>query len=93
MVFTGEVMHRHVNPRSLNRARWLSDLTAVLGQAERLLGLLEADSGYPVETVRLRQKVQTVRSELELLNRAIPTGKRVIGPPWLDPGSTQADNR
>ena len=75
-------MHRHLTPRALNRALWFQDLTAALGEAETLLAMLEADGGFPAETVRLKARVQAVRSELELLNRVVLGEGRVVGPGW-----------
>lgn len=75
-------MHRHLTPRALQRAQWFKDLTAALAEAEKLLGILEADGGFPVEAARLRIRVQNVRSELELLNRVMRGEGRVVGSAW-----------
>jgi hypothetical protein len=81
-------MQRHVSPRALKRAQWLGDLTFALAEAEKLLTMLESGAVFPDETVRLRQRVQAVRSELDLLNRVILGEGRVVGPAW--PGSESA---
>lgn len=86
----GGLMHRHLTPRALKRAQWFKDLTTALADAEKLLAILEADGGFPVETVRLRIRVQNVRSELELLNRVMLGEERVVGKCWPDPAPIQA---
>ncbi len=78
-------MHRHLTPRSLGRAQWLSDLLAALTDAERLLVLLVADGSFPGETDKLRRRIQLVRSELELLNRVAHGEGRVVGGSWPEP--------
>lgn len=75
-------MHRHLTPRALKRAQWFSDLTLALVEAEKLLAILELDGGFPAETVRLRVRVQAVRSELALLNRVALGEGRIVGPAW-----------
>lgn len=52
--------------------------------------MLEADGGFPVETVRLRLRVQAVRSELELLNRVMMGEGRVVGDCWPEPPPTRS---
>lgn len=89
----GGLMHRHLTPRSLKRAQWFKDLTTALAEAEKLLAILEADGGFPVETARLRIRVQNVRSELELLNRVMLGEGRVVGKSWPDPAPAQAGKR
>lgn len=78
-------MHRHHTPRALQRSKWFKELTATLTEAEKLLSMLEADGGFPVETVRLRLRVQAARSELELLNRVALGEERVVGKGWPGP--------
>jgi hypothetical protein len=79
-------MSEKVHSRSLVRARWYEDLTAALRDAERLLLLLEADGNFPADAGRLRFRIATVRSELELLNRLVQSEDRIVGIPWSDPG-------
>lgn len=79
-------MTENVHSRSLVRARWYGDLTAALRDAERLLLLLEADGSFPAEAGRLRFRIATVRSELELLNRLVQSEDRIVGIPWPDTG-------
>ena len=71
-------MQRHLTPRTLGRAQWFSDLLTALGEAERLLALLEADGGFPDEASRLKRRIQVVTSELELLNRAVLGEGRIV---------------
>jgi hypothetical protein len=78
----GVHMQQHLTRRALERAQWFSDLTRALTEAEKLLKLMEADGGFPLETARLRQRVETVRIELDLLNRAIPTQGRIVNGEW-----------
>ena len=80
-------MPQKVQSRSLDRARWYGDLTAALREAERLLLLVEADGGFPAESVRLRLRVAAVRSELELLNRLVQSQDRILGIPWSETSS------
>ena len=80
-------MPQKVQSRSLDRARWYGDLTAALREAERLLLLVEADGGFPAESVRLRLRVAAVRSELELLNRMVQSQDRILGIPWSETSS------
>ena len=60
------------------RPDWITDLSVALTDAERLLSLLEADGRYPTETIQLRRRVETVRSEMELLVPMARSGERVI---------------
>ena len=83
-------MHRHLTPRSLERAQWLCDLLAALGDADRLLALLDTDGGFPHETERLRRQIDTVRSELQLLNLVVLGEDRVVGNSWPEPSRPQA---
>lgn len=78
----GVHMRQHLTRRALERAQWFSDLTKALTEAEKLLMLMEADGGFPAEAARLRQRIETVRTELGLLNRAIPTEGRIVGGEW-----------
>ena len=75
-------MRRHLTPRALQRAQWFSDLSTALREAERLLLLLESHGGFPIETVRLRLRVEAVRSELDVLNRVMLPEGRIVGPSW-----------
>ena len=86
-------MQQQRNSGSLIRTNWISNLTVALSDAERLLATLEADGEYPTETVRLRHRVETVRSEVELLNRMLGHGDRVMRTPWPDPASIHAAER
>lgn len=86
-------MQQQPGPRTLIRTNWISNLTVALGDAERLLATLEADGEYPAETLRLRHRVETVRSEVELLNRMMGCGDRVMRTPWPDPTSVHAGER
>ena len=77
-----DLMQRHLSPRAIERAIWFADITAALGEAEKLLALLERDGGYPEETGQLRQRIQIVRSELNLLNRVILSEGRIVPGSW-----------
>ena len=78
-------MYRHLTPRALVRAQWLSDLNRALEDADLLLNMLASDGGFPDETAKLRLRVQTVRSEIELLNRVVAGEGRVVGRIWPVP--------
>jgi hypothetical protein len=77
-------MRRHLSPRALERAQWISDLSTALADAEKLLSLLKRDGSWPRETERLRVRVQTVRAELKRLNRVVPGEGRILGRDWPD---------
>jgi|RhiMetdeSRZDD1v2_1073273.scaffolds.fasta_scaffold587939_2 hypothetical protein len=86
-------MQRHLTPRALGRAQWFSDLLTALGEAERLLALLDADGGFPEEAISLKRRIQVVTSELELLNRVARGEGRVVSSSWPEPlqaGSAEA---
>ena len=78
-------MALNVHARSLGRAHWYGELTAALGEAERLLLLLESDGSFPAETGRLCLRVAKVRSEVEMLNRMTLSEDRIVGIPWPEP--------
>ena len=86
-------MHQQPGPRTLIRMNWISELIVALGDAERLLAMLEAHGEYPGETLRLRFRVETVRSEVELLDRMLKRGDRVMRTPWPDPALINAGER
>jgi uncharacterized membrane protein YfbV (UPF0208 family) len=86
----GRVMQRRITPRSLSRAQWFSNLLVALNEAERLLALLEESGGFPEETVRLKRRIQTVSSELELLDRVARGEDRVVSSSWPDPAPARA---
>ena len=83
-------MQRRITPWSLGRAQWFSDLLVALNEAERLLALLDADGGFPDETTKLRERIQLVSSELELLDRVARGEGRVIGSCWPEPVAARA---
>jgi hypothetical protein len=56
-----------------------------LGEAERLLLLLEADTSFPVDMSRLCLWVAAVRSEVETFNWMANSEDRIVGTPWSDP--------
>ena len=87
----GIAMQRRLTPRALGRTQWYNDLLAALTEAERLLALLEADGGFPEETMRLRRRIQTVAAELELLNRIARGEGRVVGGSWPEPPARAAE--
>lgn len=86
-------MHRHLTPRTLQRAQWFTDLSTALAEAEKLLAILEASASFPAETARLRLRIRTVRSELELLNRVALGEGRVVSSSWPDPPPVCAGER
>ena len=87
----GRIMQRRITPRSLGRAQWFSDLLVALREAERLLGLLETDGGFPDETIRLKRRIQSVSSELELLDRVARGEGRVVSNSWPEPAVRAAE--
>jgi len=84
-------MHRNITPSSLKRAQWINDLTAALSDAENLLVLLEGSGESAEEAARLQSRIQTVRSELDLLNRVMAGEARVVGSTWPNLASTPTD--
>lgn len=77
-----DLMHRHLTPRTLERAQWFSDLTSALGEADKLLILLERDDRFAVETGRLRQRIEVLRTEVAQLNRVISGEGRIVTSDW-----------
>ncbi|HET9336787.1 MAG TPA: hypothetical protein VFO12_10335 [Sphingomicrobium sp.] len=75
-------MLRRLTPRSLERAQWYSDLIIALGEAEKLLVILERDGGFAVETAKLRKRVETLRIEVTQLNRVILGEGRILPGDW-----------
>ena len=84
-ISAGRIMQRRITPRSLGRAQWFSDLFVALKEAEQLLVLLEANGSFPGETSSLRGRIQSVSSELELLDRVARGEGRVISNSWPEP--------
>ena len=76
------LMHRHLSPRAIERARWFANIVSAMGEAEKLLALLERDGKHPEETGRLRQRIQIIRSELGLLDRVIRGEGRIVSANW-----------
>lgn len=75
-------MRRHITPRALERAQWFSDLNNALGEAEKLLSLMEQDGGFLAETMRLRLRVEGIRTELDQLNRVLLGEGRILSSEW-----------
>jgi hypothetical protein len=75
-------MHRHLTPRALERAQWFADLSTALAEAEKVLALLECAGNFPAETIRLRNRIEAIRTELAQLNRVILGEGRVVGRDW-----------
>lgn len=86
----GRIMQRRITPRSLGRAQWFSDLLVALNEAERLLALLDVTGAFPAETTRLRNRIQLLASELELLDRVARGEGRVVSSCWPEPPPPQA---
>ena len=82
-------MHRHLTPRALERAQWFADLNAALAEAEKLLAMLQRDGNFPSETVRLRQRIETLRTEVAQLNRVMLGEGRIVSRDW--PAATGSD--
>ena len=86
-------MHRPLNSRTVNHSRWFAEITAALRETERLLSLLEANGNQRAKTARLRQRVKTVRTDLERLNQTRVGKERVLGPAWPIPNPLGANGR
>ena len=84
-IIAGRIMQRRIAPRSLDRAQWFSDLLIALNEAERLLELLEANEGFPDETIQLKRRIRAASSELESLDQVARAEGRVIGSCWPEP--------
>ena len=80
-------MLRRLTPRSLERAQWYSDLIIALGEAEKLLVILEHDGGFPAETSKLRKRIETLRVEVTQLNRIILGEGRILPGDWPAAGN------
>ena len=77
-----DLMHRHLTPRSLERAEWYSNLTSALGEADKLLQLLERDKSFAAETGRLRLRIEALRAEVAQLNRVVSGEGRIVTSDW-----------
>ncbi len=86
-VSAGLLMLRRLTPRALERAQWYSDLIIALGEAEKLLVILELDGGFPAETAKLRKRVETLRAEVTQLNRIVLGEGRILPGDWPAVGS------
>lgn len=75
-------MLRRLTPRALERAQWYSDLIIALGEAEKLLVILELDGGFAAETAKLRKRVETLRAEVTQLNRVVLGEGRILPGDW-----------
>ena len=64
-------MDFQINKMSMERARWLSEVSDALAEAEKLFSEL-GDRANPVEKASLKLRLQLVRSELNSLKRAGP---------------------
>jgi hypothetical protein len=83
-------MHTNITPSSLKRAQWITDLIDALADAEMLLLMLEEGDEFAGESARLRLRIQSVRSEVDLLNRVISGEGRVVSSTWPNLGATSA---
>lgn len=84
-------MHKNVTPSSLKRAQWITDLIDALADAEMLLVMLEEGGEFAGESALLRLRIQTVRSEVDLLNRVMLGEGRVVSSTWPNPGIIPTD--
>jgi len=75
-------MYHKFNSYSLQRARWVAELTIALLEAEQLLHRLEADDVPSVENLRLKQQIRLLHIELESMNRVILAEERIVGEAW-----------
>ncbi len=81
-------MKRHLSARAIDRARWFSELSAALDQAQLLLSRLAAEGASPAETEPLRLRLLALRAELERVNRVVLDEDRIVGPAW--PGQSDS---
>jgi hypothetical protein len=75
-------MCRQFYARSLERARWIAELSSALTEAEQLLAQLEFGHVRCAETIRLAFHIRLLQSELDGMNRVAPAEDRVVGEPW-----------
>lgn len=75
-------MHRLRTSRAEERSQWFADITSALRETEKLLMLLETGGSFAEKAARLRLRVETVRSDLDLLNRTTLGEGRVLGAAW-----------
>ena len=62
-------MAQHSDFEADIRARWLTDLGAVLREAERLTAALAACSGEVLQIILLQARIAAVRNSIESLER------------------------
>ena len=84
-------MNRHITSRSIERARWFSELSTALDDGDRLLAELIAAKVSPADTERLRLRLIELRSELQQLNRVDLTDGRIVGTTWPDRASSRSE--
>lgn len=66
--------------RSLDRAKWLSELAAALDSAHRLTLRLGQWPGSSAEAAALRSRLKAAMVEVDALRRGVPTGAGSLGP-------------
>lgn len=78
-------MNRSRTRRTIEREQWFADIVAALGEAEKLLTLIDRDGDDAKETGRLRQRIHAVRAELSLLSRIARRKERILPGNWPQP--------
>lgn len=75
-------MYQKFNAYSLERARWLSELSLALLEAQQLMSRLEEQCLASAETRSVGLKIQALHAELECMNRIVLAQDRIVGDVW-----------
>jgi len=76
-------MNRHFSPRAFDRARWLSELSDTLEEANHLLATLVAAGGAAQSDADgLQLRILEIRGEIDLINRVRFDENRILGSAW-----------
>lgn len=78
-------MNRQFFPQSFDRARWLSELSDTLAEANHMLATIVAAGGaaqFDADGLQLR--ILEIRGEIDLINRVRLDESRILGSAWPD---------
>jgi len=69
--------------RAVERARWLAELGAALDHADKLALALSEQDTHRVEAIVLRDHIQSLRSEVDLIQTRRRPHATEIHPNWM----------
>jgi hypothetical protein len=75
-------MYQKFNAYSLERARWLSELSLALLAAQQLISKIEEQCLASAETRNVGMKIRALHAELECMNRIVLAEDRIVGDAW-----------